>query len=98
MVTRTITRVDPTQYGKFMGTMCGAIYLIFGALFGLFILLGSMISGNIGIILMGLVMAIIIAVSMGAGGAVAGLLMGVIGGSIYNFVAGKIGGIRLDLE
>ena len=92
-----VMRLDVVSVAKTLG----AIYGLFGLLFGFFITMFSFIgaaaaggtAGTIGVIL-GVGAIIFLPLVYGIMGFVVGALMAV----IYNFVAKKFGGIKMDLK
>lgn len=92
-----VLKIDVISLGKILG----AIYGIFGLIAGLFITLISLVgaaalggnAGTLGVIF-GIGAIIFLPLFYGIMGFVVGALMAV----IYNFVAQKFGGIKMDLK
>ena len=97
MTTQTVTRIDPVSVGKVYAVTLAAIILIFGIpiaiIVGLFSMLVSPIAG-----ITALVGIIIFAVILAAVYAAMGFIFGALGAFIYNVAAGKVGGVKIDLE
>ncbi len=91
---KEIKRVDIMSYAK----IYGVIFAIFGLIAGLFIgALGSMfssISGSSGFGGFGFLSIIIFPILYGG----LGFVFGLIGGAIYNLIAGWVGGIKIELH
>ena len=93
-----VKRVGPLSLAKITGVVYAAIGLIFGCLFGLVSLMGSAVSQQppnpvFGVFL-GAGAVIFLPLIYGGLGFLMSLLMAV----LYNFVAGHVGGIELELE
>ena len=91
--------VDPMSAGKVLGAFYGTLGLIFGGLYGLIMVVGGIAgsaageSGTLMLIPFGLVMVVVFPLLYGGMGAVAGAIMAL----IYGFVAGRVGGLKLDV-
>ena len=97
--TFTIKRIDPISTGSVMGGLYALIGLLIGGMFSLMALLGATVSVGEGEVaaagfITGIGALILIPIFYGFLGFIGGL----IGALIYNFVAGVVGGIRVDLE
>ena len=89
-----LSHVDPLSLGKILGVIYGIIGFVYGLVLAVFLphyfpmgLFGMMAGFGILIVIVSIVMF-----------AVMGLLIGIIGSWIYNFVAGSIGGIKIKLR
>lgn len=98
--TTQIRRIDILSAGKIVG----AIYVSFGLVFGLLVSLigafgvflgGGAGDGNaiVGGAILSLMAVVIYPLFLGVGGFIGGIITAL----IYNFVAGVVGGIRLEL-
>ncbi len=98
MATKTITRVDPVQYGKILAIIMAIFYGIAGLFVGLG--MGAMFAlvpgaGGVGV---GAVAAILGLVGGIFGGLIMGFIAGIVGAFAYNVLANAVGGIKIDLE
>lgn len=91
-----VRRVGVLSLAKIMGTVYGVLALIFIPIF-LLVAMAGMISGEKEAALGGVAM-IFLAVLMPVFYAVFGFLFGALAAWIYNLIAGRIGGIELDLQ
>jgi hypothetical protein len=97
MTTQTVTRVDPVSVGKIYALALAAMILIIGIPVAIIIGLFAMMAGpEVGILaLVGILIFVIIASALYAA---IGFVFGTIGAFIYNVAAGKVGGVKIDLE
>ncbi|MFA6528409.1 MAG: hypothetical protein WCT46_02615 [Candidatus Gracilibacteria bacterium] len=91
---KTIKRLDIGSVAKFYATMMAVMYGIMGALSTIGGVFALLFGGGFKMIGMGLGMLILGA----AVGYIVGYLAGALGAWIYNMIAGKIGGIKIELE
>jgi len=94
MKTIKIKRIDPMSLGKIEGGMMAFLALIFGIIFGLFMLNVGIMTGQSLFVGMAIGMIIILPLLYGF----FGLIFGVILAGIFNFVAGKVGGLEIEIE
>ena len=104
MAKMQIKRVGVLSYAKISSVIMAGVGLIYGILYGIFIMIfvGAMagMGGRSGApaagfgIAGGLMVMIVVPIIF----AVMGFISGVIGALIYNFAAGMVGGIELELE
>lgn len=87
---RTISRVYPMQAGKIMAF----VYGIMGAILAPFILLGTLFGENSEGAVFGIIFALLVPLFYAA----MGFVGGIIGSAIYNFAAGIMGGIKVDID
>ena len=92
-----INRVAPVQLAKVLGAIYAVIGLIFGCIAALFSMMGGLVaqqagSGSLGM-LFGVGAIIFLPVLYGALGFIGGLIVSM----LYNLVAGKAGGIEIDV-
>ncbi|MCP3683047.1 MAG: hypothetical protein GY861_10185 [bacterium] len=96
-----LKKIDPISAGKIYGIMM----VIFGVLIGLiyalyFIIMGAVLSfgadsvTGITMIIIGVAIAVAAPVMYG----IIGFLSGIIGAAIYNLVAKKIGGLKVEIS
>jgi hypothetical protein len=86
--------------GRLMAGFYGAIALVFGGLYGAFAVVGSVIGAAVQqdpTLLVGALFGLVFAILMPLMYAVFGLIGGVIMAVIYNFAAGRLGGLELRL-
>ncbi|MAG22252.1 MAG: hypothetical protein CL943_03025 [Candidatus Diapherotrites archaeon] len=96
MVTKTLTRIDPVSLGKIYAALMAGMVLIFGVIVSLFGGIGTMaIAGANGILV--LLGALLVTVLGAALYGVIGFVFGAIIAWIYNLVARKVGGIKVDI-
>lgn len=99
---KTIKSVDPIQYGKVMAVIMAIVLFVegifFTIVFTVFGAMGGIGSGTAFFAGMGFVGGILFTAALVIGGLVGGFVMGVIGALIYNFIASKIGGIKIELD
>ena len=93
-----INRVAPVQLAKVLGAIYAVIGLIFGCIAALFSMMGGLVaqqsgSGSLGM-LFGVGAIIFLPLLYGALGFIGGLIFSM----LYNLVAGKAGGIEIDVK
>ena len=106
MTEMTIRRLGVLSVAKIQGLLMFVIGLIIGVLYGLaFMVFGAAIAamapgnegqalGGVGSVVGGLVIMIVFPILYGF----MGFIGGAIGALVYNFAAGVVGGIKLELE
>jgi len=100
----TIRRFGVLSLGKIMGATYGLMGLIFGAIFSLFAILGAtagMLSNQNGggeEAVLGLIFGVGAIIFLPLFYGFMGFISGLLGGAIYNLVAGFTGGIEMELE
>ena len=94
---QTLRRIDPFSAGK-IAALCNLfVGIIIGLIYGFFIIIvGAFSGGGQGPMLIGMGVAMMIGMPLLY--AVLGLLSGLIGGAIYNFVASRFGGLEVELK
>ena len=97
----TLKRIGPMSCGKVGGVLYGVMGLILGVLFALFSLLGAgaaaMQSEQAGGALFGALFGVGAVVLMPIFYGVLGFVSGVVTAWIYNVIAGRFGGIELEI-
>lgn len=95
MKQKEITYIQPKSAGKILGVLYAIFGLVFGLFFTLISIFTSSASGNSAEgIIFGFGSVIVLPILYG----VMGFLAGVLGAIIYNFIAKKVGGLKLDLQ
>lgn len=94
---QTIKSVGVLSVGKIMGILHAAIGLLFTPFFLLFSALGAL-SGEATAAGFGLAMAIVLTIFMPIFYGVIGFIGGVIMAFLYNLIAGRLGGIEVELQ
>jgi hypothetical protein len=93
-----IKRVDPMSIAKVSGTLYALLGLFFGALFSVASLAGGLFGGSESSGAMGALLGagavVLFPILYGAMGFVMTLIMAV----IYNFVAGMVGGVEIEVQ
>ncbi len=92
-----LKRIDVMSAASMMGVLYAFIGLIIGGFMSLLALLGVAAGGGdaaIGGVITGIGALIIVPIMYG----VLGFLGGIIGALLYNFVAGFVGGVRVEVE
>ena len=92
----TLRRIDPFSCAKIYALFNLFIGLIFGIFYGVFFLILGAVAGEAGIALVGFGIAAIIGIPLVS--AVFGLIIGLIGAAIYNFIASRFGGLEIELK
>jgi len=91
----TLHRIDPFSAAK-ISALCNLfVGLIIGIIYGLFLIVVGAVSGDGGVALIGIGIAMMIGMPLFY--AVLGLIGGLIGGAIYNFIASRFGGLEIEL-
>jgi len=110
MALKTIKSVDVMSMAKLYGALMAAIGFIVSVIIGLFygVIIGGMgmlgmiaggSSAGAGIVavIMGVVILVVMVAAITAMYGVMGFVTGAVGAYIYNFAAGRIGGIKIEL-
>ncbi|MBD0336887.1 MAG: hypothetical protein ICV62_15465 [Cyanobacteria bacterium Co-bin13] len=90
-----LTKVDPFSLGRLLAAVLAVAGLLFGLIFGISLFLSSVTESQA---LRGVFFLIVSALAFPLIYGVLGLLLGYVGGLIYNLAAGTIGGIRLAVQ
>ena len=93
--------VGAVSAGKVMGMLYGTLALLIGVLYGLGIgavSVGAAVSEGDPTALLGLVLAVAVAVGVPILYGTMGMIAGVIMAAIYNFAAGRVGGLELKIR
>lgn len=96
-----LKRVGVLSCGKISGVIYALIGLIFGGFFALFSLFGAgfaALQTNQSDALLGALFGVGAVIFMPVFYGFMGFVMGLIGGALYNLVAGLIGGLEMELE
>ena len=93
---REIRKIDLMSYGKIMA----AIMAIFGFVMGLVVSIAALFAGSLSTATFGFaaVFGVLAIILLPIIYAIIGFVMGIIGAAIYNFIASKIGGVKIDLK
>ncbi|MFH0986707.1 MAG: DUF3566 domain-containing protein [Candidatus Micrarchaeota archaeon] len=104
-----IRKIDPWSAGKIYAVICAIMGFVYGLFMGIILIAvgnmtfaGTSVAGAVspmavsgtGIAVIGFLFVICSPVI----GAVAGLICGILGAIVYNFAAGKVGGIKIRLK
>ena len=89
-----INKISPLTAGKITGALYAMLGVLIGAFMALFSLIGSLASGDMTGLAFGIGTLVFAPVFYGA----IGLIGGLIGAVAYNFLAGMIGGIEMEVE
>ncbi len=95
---KTINRIDPISVGKIAGLIQAIFGFIFGAIISLFSTLFAFIpqsTSSMPILGIGFGVAAIIFLPIFYGAI--GFIFGIISAALYNFIAKKVGGIKIDI-
>lgn len=87
---KTIKKID----SKSVANICGLAYAVVGLVFGLVVLIISLVTGPDGVDFFGIVMPIVLGLFYGLIGWVGGFVCAF----VYNLIAKKIGGIKVEIE
>ena len=102
MAMKIIQSVDPMHYGNLMGLMIGFMcFILGGAIWVIGFLVDIFIgprSMDGGVVSFSPIAALIFVLLLGILGLILGFAGGVMSAYIYNFVASKIGGIKIELK
>ena len=111
MALKTIKSVDTMSVAKLYGALMAAvgfivsalIALFYGVIFGGIGMLGMMAGGSsaaTGMVVMviGIVMLVVMVAAITLMYGVIGFITGAVGAYLYNLAAGRIGGIKIELE
>ena len=111
MALKTIKSVDTMSMAKLYGALMAAvgfivsalIALFYGVIFGGMGMLGMMAGGSnaaTGIVVMviGIVMLVVMVAAITLMYGIIGFITGAVGAYLYNLAAGRIGGIKIELE
>ena len=94
--TMILRRIGVLSFAKLYGAMCVFLGLIFGLIYGTVTIISGMVASQqpaLGIV-GGLLMMVLIPVLYG----IFGFASGAISAYLYNLVAGRVGGLEMELE
>lgn len=92
-----VRRIGPLSFAK----VSGVLYALFGFIFGAFVSVISVVSSTIaprGSGPMGLVFGVAAVVALPIFYGVMGFITSLIGAALYNWIAGWVGGIELEVQ
>ncbi len=97
---KTLKRISPIQFGKILAAIYGLFTLIFVPFIIIFGIIGAFAptetTGSPAAMILG--GAIFIAIAAPIFYAIMGFIFGALGALVYNFAAGLVGGIEIDVE
>lgn len=94
MLMKTVSRIDVLSCARMNAIVTGFIGGVIAALYALMILLGGLAMGRFAYVLIGLAVIIFVPLLYGLVGFVFGALIA----AVYNLVAKKFGGIKIELK
>jgi len=111
MALKTVKSVDIMPMAKVYGAMMAAVGFIvsaliavfYGILFGGMGMIGMMTGGNaagtgIAVMVVGIVMLVVMVAAVTLMYGITGFITGAVGAFIYNFLASRVGGIKIELK
>jgi hypothetical protein len=90
----TLKRIDPLSAGKISALINLIFGLIIGVMYGVFAIIFGALSGHAGITFISAGVALMIGAPIFYG--LLGLIMGLLGAVIYNFIASRFGGLEVE--
>lgn len=91
---KEIKKIDPMSSGRLTGVLSAVMGIIFGIIYGLMIGIMAIVSRQYALAIIGIVILIAAPIFYG----LFGFLWGLFVAFIYNIIANKFGGIKIELK